>query len=56
MSTNEGNNTRVIVNLTFIKTHREDTGMYECSVNNLLNTVTRNVSLTVQCMEAMAFI
>ena len=50
MSTNEGNVTRVNVHLTIIAAYREDTGVYECLVSNLLNVITRNVSLTVQCM------
>ena len=50
MSTNEGNVTRVTVDLIFTGTYRNDTGVYECLVRNLLNYVTRNVSLTVQCM------
>ena len=49
MSTNKGNVTRVTVNLIFTGILREDTGVYECSVSNLLNDVTGNVSLTVQC-------
>ena len=50
MLTNEGNVTNVTVDLIFTGTCREDTGIYECSVSNPLNTITRNVSLTVQCM------
>ena len=50
MSTNEGNVTRVTVDLIFTGTYRDDTGVYECLVSNLLNDVTGNVSLTVQCM------
>ena len=50
MSTNKGNITRVTVDLIFSGVYREDTGVYECLVSNLLNDVTRNVSLTVQCM------
>ena len=50
MLTNEGNVTNVTVDLIFTGTYRDDTGVYECSVSNLLNDVTRNVSLTVQCM------
>ena len=50
MSTNEGNMTNVTVDLIFTGTYREDTGVYECSVSNLLNNVTRCISLTVQCM------
>ena len=49
MSTNKGNVTRVTVNLIFTGILRDDTGVYECSVSNLLDDVTGNVSLTVQC-------
>ena len=49
MSTNEGNVTRVTVDLTLTTVSREDTGIYVCSASNLLNTVTRNISLVVQC-------
>ena len=51
MSTNEGNVTSVTVDLIFTGAYREDTGVYECLVSNLLNHVTRNVSLIVQCMK-----
>ena len=50
VSTNEGNVTRVTVDLIFTRTYREDTGVYVCLVRNLLNTVTRNVTLIIQCM------
>ena len=50
MSTNEGNVTNVTVDLIFAGAYRKDTGVYECSVSNLLNYVTRRISLTVQCM------
>ena len=50
MLTNEGNVTNVTVDLIFTGTYREDSGVYECSVSNLLNTVTRIISLTVRCM------
>ena len=50
MLTNEGNVTNITVDLIFTGTYREDTGVYECSVSNLLNYVTRNISLIVQCM------
>ena len=49
MSTNEGNVTNVTVDLTFTGAYREDTGVYECSVSNLLNYVTRSTNLIVQC-------
>jgi len=50
MSTNEGNVTRVTVNLMLTRLSREDTGVYECLVSNPLNIVTRNLTLIVQCM------
>ena len=49
MSTNEGNVTYVTVDLIFIGAYREDTGVYECSVSNLLNYVTRSTNLIIQC-------
>ena len=50
MSTNEGNLTRVTVDLLLTRIHREDTGIYVCSSMNILNTVTRSIDLIVQCM------
>ena len=50
MSTNEGNLTRVTVDLQLIRIHREDTGIYVCLSMNILNNVTRSINLTVQCM------
>ena len=50
MSTNEGNVTNVTVDLIFTGAYREDTGVYECSVSNLLNTVSESVNLTIQCV------
>ena len=50
MSTNEGNVTRVTVDLIFTGAYREDTGVYECSVSNLLNSTKRNLTLIIQCM------
>ena len=52
MSTNEGNVTRVTVDLTLSGVYREDTANYMCSASNLLNRVTRNVSIIVQCMQS----
>ena len=49
MLTNEGNVTNVTVDLVFTGTYREDTGVYECSVSNILSTITRNTTLLVQC-------
>ena len=51
MSTNEGNVTRVTVDLILSGAYREDTANYVCSASNLLNRVTRNVSIIVQCMQ-----
>ena len=51
MSTNEGNVTRVTVDLILTRAYREDTGVYECLVTNLLNIAARNVALIVQCMN-----
>ena len=53
MSTNEGNVTRVTLDLIFTAAYREDTGVYECLVSNLLNHVTKNVPLIVQCMQVI---
>ena len=53
MSTNEGNVTRVTVKLTITGAYRDDSGSYECSVSNLLNTVTGTVNLTIQCMYSI---
>ena len=51
MSTNEGNVTRVTVNLIFNAAYRQDTGEYECQATNLLKTVARKFSVIVQCMQ-----
>ena len=51
MSTNEGNITRVTVDLLIAEVSREVTGVYECSASNLLNIATRNINLIVQCMS-----
>ena len=48
--TDEGNVTNVTVDLIFTRIHREDTGVYECSVSNVLNAVRRNATLIIQCM------
>ena len=56
MSTNEGNVTNVTVDLIFTGTHREDTGVYECSISNLLNYVTGNMCLIVQCKYVCTYV
>ena len=55
MSTNEGNVTRVTLNLLLTTIYREDTGIYMCSASNLLNNATRKVTLVVQCMYVTYF-
>ena len=50
MSTNEGNLTRVTVDLLLNRIYREDTGVYVCSAINILNVTTRSINLIVQCM------
>ena len=52
MSTIDGNVTIVTAELIFTGASREDTGVYECSVSNLLNYVTRSATLTIQCKQA----
>ena len=54
MSTNEGNVTRVTVDLILTSVSRDDTGNYECLANNILNNTTRNISLIVQCTYVYA--
>ena len=56
MSTNEGNVTRVSVDLILTGVSREDTGVYVCSAANLLIIATRNVSLIVQCMIGFIYL
>jgi len=50
--TNEGNVTRVTVDLIITRGSREDTGVYECSAYNLLNTAKKDNNLIIQCMYA----
>ena len=52
MSTNEGN---ITVDLIFTGAYREDTGMYECSVSNLLKSVAISITLIIQCKQALTF-
>ena len=47
--TNEGNVTNVTVDLIFTGTYRDDSGVYECSVSNLLNAVAGSTTLIIQC-------
>ena len=45
---NVGNITKVTVDLIYTGVHRNDTGIYECSVSNLLDDVARNITLILQ--------
>ena len=56
MLTNEGNVTNVTVDLIFTGTYRDDSGVYECSISNILNAITRNTTLVVQCMSLNALL
>ena len=47
--TNNGNVTRVSLNLTITNVSREDTGVYSCSATNSIGSHRINVSITVQC-------
>ena len=47
--TENGNVTKVSINLTITNAFREDTGVYTCSANNSIGSDNRNVSITVQC-------
>ena len=49
MSTNEGNVTKVLVDLIFTKASRKDSGVYRCFVSNALNIAVRDITLIVQC-------
>ena len=49
LPTGVGNVTSVSVELMVIGAMRVDTGMYRCSVNNSVNSTTRNINITVQC-------
>ena len=56
MLTNEGNVTNVTVDLIFTGTYRNDSGVYECSISNILNAITRYTTLVVQCMSLNALL
>jgi len=47
--TGVGNVTSVSVELMVTGAMRVDTGMYTCSVSNILNSISRNINITVQC-------
>ena len=49
MSANEGNVTRVTVDLIFTGAYRDDTGVYECSASNLLNNAASSTMLVIRC-------
>ena len=48
-STGIGNVSSVSVELMVIGAMRVDTRMYRCSANNSVNSITRNIIITVQC-------
>ena len=48
-STGVGNVTSVSVELNVRGAMRVDTGMYTCTASNSVNTVTKNITITVQC-------
>ena len=48
-STGVGNVSSVSVELMMIGAMRVDTGMYRCSANNSLSSISRNISITIQC-------
>ena len=48
-STGVGNVTSVSVGLMVTGAMRVDTGMYTCSVSNIVNSAARNINITVQC-------
>ena len=48
-STGIGNVTSVSVELMVTGAMRVDTGMYTCSASNIVNSTTRNITITVQC-------
>ena len=47
--TNEGNITRVTADVILTGVSKEDTGVYECTVRNLLKTSATSITLIVQC-------
>ena len=47
--TESQNASKVSRNLTITNASREDTGVYTCSANNSVGSVSSNVSITVQC-------
>ena len=48
-STSVGNVSSVSVELMVIGALRVDSDMYRCSANNSINSITRNITITVQC-------
>ena len=47
--TGNGNVTSVSVNLTLTNANREDTGLYQCTARNGVDSDSRNVSVTIEC-------
>ena len=56
MPTNEGNVTRVTVDLIFTGAYKEDAGVYECLVSSLLNNVTKTITLMIQSKEPFEYV
>jgi len=48
-STGVGNVTSISVELMIIRAMRIDTGVYRCSANNSVSSVTRSINITIQC-------
>ena len=49
VATGNGNVTSVTVNLTLTNANREDTGLYQCTASNGVDSGTRNVTVTIEC-------
>ena len=54
-STGVGNETSVSVELMVTGAMRVDTGMYRCSANNSVSSITRNIIITIQCKHIVLY-